>query len=146
MDHLYNSAVRVERMTLTVVDGVPTMAYAQATDPDPALNSMLQFLRCRIDLNFVRPGKDVPIAPVAGRAPDRVGLLITNPYAPLKAGDMVVTIPNEAGETPVEGSFEIRVMPDEVIAFSSRHHLEVQVIEARQEVNGTNWPTEEPLP
>ena len=54
MEHLFNSAVRVERLTLTVEDGVATMAYAQATDPDPALNDALQFLRCRLQLLHYR--------------------------------------------------------------------------------------------
>lgn len=145
MDHLFNSAVRVERLTLSVEDGTATMAYSQATDPDPALDAMLQFLKCRLDMNFIREGKDALPAPVAGRAPDRVGVMLTGPYAPLRAGDRIVTIPNEAGREPVKGIFEIRAIPDEVVAFADRHHIEVQIIETGQELTGENWPGEEPI-
>lgn len=145
MDHLFNSVVRVERLQLTVLNGVAQMAYAQATDPDPTRNSMLNYLKCRLDLNFVRPGKDVPAAPVAGRAPDRIGVLLTYPNAPIKAGDRLVTIPNEWNEIPVEGAFELRTIPDEVVSFSSRHHLEAQILEAGQELSSANWPSEDPI-
>lgn len=144
MDHLYNSVVRVKRLRLDVTDGVPSMTYQQATDSDPVANDLLKSLPCRIDMNFIRPGKDIPPAPVAGKAPDRVGLLITYPYAPLRAGDLIETIPNAFGEFPVSGSFEIRAIPDEVVGYSSRHHLEVQVIETGQEITRKNWPTEDP--
>lgn len=144
MDHLYNSAVRVERSLLSVQDGVPTMGYGQATDPDPVLDDMLHFLRCRLDMNFIREGKDALPAPVAGRAPDRVGVMLTYPYAPLRAGDRLYAIPNEANETPVSGTFEIRAMPDIAVGFSDAHHIEVQIIETGQELDDTNWPAEDP--
>lgn len=145
MDHLFNSAVRVERLQLYVVDGVATMGYAQAADTDPALDDMLHFLKCRLDMNFIREGKDALPAPVAGRAPDRVGVMLTYAYAPIMAGDRLVVIPNEQGRMPVEGTFEIRAIPDQVVAFSDRHHIEVQIIETGQELSPDNWPTEEPL-
>lgn len=144
MDHLFNSCVRIERLQLVVSDGVAIMDYAQATDDDPSTNDMLQRLKCRLDMNFIRPGKDALPAPVAGRAEDRVGLLITAPYAPIKAGDRLVAIPNDAGDIPVRGTFEIRQMPDEAIGFSARHHLEVQVVETNQALTEGNWPAEEP--
>lgn len=145
MEPLFNSAVRVERLQLVVTDGIPAMQYVQATDPDPALNDMLQFLKCRLDMNFVREGKDAIPAPVAGRAPDRVGVLFTYAYAPLKAGDRLVAIPNEQGRTPVDGTFEIRTIPDKAIDYSDAHHIEVQIIETGQELDSNNWPAEEPL-
>ena len=144
MDHLYNSLVRVERLVLTVSAGVATMDYAQATDPDdPIADEMLHALKCRLDLNFLREGKDIPAAPEAGKATDRIGVLFSYPYAPLKAGDRLVTIPNAYGKTPVSGTFEIRSIPDEAIDFSDRHHIEVQIIEVGQELTPSNWPTEE---
>lgn len=145
MDHLFNSAVRVERLQLTVVGGEAIMDYAQATDEDPALNDMLQFLKCRLDMNFIRQGKDIPPAPVAGRAPDRIGVMFTSAYAPIRAGDRIIAIPNEQNEIPVAGTFEIRAIPDEAVGFASRHHIEVQVIETGQELNEANWPSEEPI-
>ncbi len=145
MRHLYNSAFRVERMQLTVTSGVPIMDYAQATDEDPALNDMLQFLPGRLDMNFIRQGKDIPEAPVAGRAPDRIGVLFTDAYAPLKAGDRLVAIPNAQGKIPVPGTFDIRAMPDVAIDFSDAHHIEVQVTEVGQELTPENWPAEDPI-
>ena len=145
MEHLFNSAFRVERLQLVVTDGVPTMDYAQATDEDPALDAMLQFLKARLDMNFIRQGKDIPEAPVAGRAPDHIGVLFTYAYAPLRAGDRLVAIPNEQNKIPVPGTFDIRVMPDVAIDFSDAHHIEVQVIEVGQELTEENWPAEDPI-
>lgn len=143
MDHLYNSAFRVEEMTLTVLDGQAQMTWAQAVNSDPALNTMLTFLKGRMDLNFVRPGKDIAPAPVAGRAPDRIGVFFTYSYAPIKAGQRLVSIPNEYGAEPVKGTFDIRVIPDEALDYSDAHHLEVQVLEVNQHLDLSNWPSDE---
>ena len=144
MFHLFNSVVRVERLQLVTTDGVAEMDWAQATDPDPNAAEMLKYLECRLDMNFLRPGKDILPAPEAGKAPDRIGIMFTYPYAPIKAGDRIVAIPNREGKTPVKGTFEIRVMPDEAIDFSDQHHIEVQIIESNQNLSKGNWPTETP--
>ena len=144
MFHLFNSVVRVERLQLVTTDGVAEMDWAQATDPDPNAAEMLKYLECRLDMNFLRPGKDILPAPEAGKAPDRIGIMFTYPYAPIKAGDRIVAIPNREGKTPVRGTFEIRVMPDEAIDFSDQHHIEVQIIESNQNLSKDNWPTETP--
>lgn len=147
MDHLFNSAVRVERLLLTPRDGLPPlMEWVQATNDDDALDAMLQYLRCRIDLNFVRPGKDILPAPEAGKAPDHIGVLFTYNYAPLRAGDRIIAIANERGIIPVPGTFEIRVMPDVAIDYSDPHHIEVQIIEVGQELIDEDWPEESPEP
>lgn len=121
------------------------MSYAPATSEDEQEQFMLSRLYARLDLNFVRPGKDILPAPEAGKAPDRIGVLFTFPYAPVRAGDRLVAIPNDIGEMPVEGTFELRTKPDEAIGFASRHHLEMQVIEVNQNLTEDNWPAEEPL-
>ena len=144
MFHLFNSVVRVERLQLVTTDGVAEMDWAQATDPDPNAAEMLKYLECRLDMNFLRPGKDILPAPEAGKAPDRIGIMFTYPYAPIKAGDRIVAIPNREGKTPVRGTFEVRVMPDEAIDFSDQHHIEVQIIESNQNLSKDNWPTETP--
>lgn len=145
MDHLFNSAVRVERLSLLVEDGRASMKYVQATDPDPALNDMLAFLKCRLDMNFIREGKDALPAPVAGRAPDRVGVMFTYSYAPLRAGDRLVAVENERGTIPVTGTFDLRAIPDVAVDYSDGHHIEVQIIEVGQELTQDNWPAEEPM-
>lgn len=145
MRHLYNSVVRVERLQLTRTDGVSKMEWAQATDPDGSTNDLLQYLPCRIDLNYLRPGKDVIPAYEAGRAQDHFGVLFTDAYAPIKAGDRLVAITNVLGEIPVAGTFEIKAIPDQVVGFASRHHIEVQIVEVGQELTTANWPAETPL-
>jgi len=147
MDHLYPSAFRVERLQLLqVTDGVPTLDWAQAVSEtgDQNENDMLAFLRGRLDLNFLRPGKDIPEAPVAGKALDRIGVLFTFPYAPIRAGDRIVAIPNAKGKIPVKGTFEIRNNPDEAQGYEDSHHLEVQVIEVVQNLDEMQWPGEDP--
>lgn len=136
------SAVRVERMQLVVTDGTPEMSWAQATDPDPTVNFALGFLKCRIDLNFIRQGKDIPLVAVAGKAPDRTGLLLCASDAPIKAGDRIVTIPNEYGEMPIVGTFDIKAIPDQAIDWAGAHHIEVQIVETNQSFVGV-WPDDE---
>ncbi len=144
MRHLYNSVVRVERLQLTRIDGVAKMEWSQATDSDPVANDLLQYLPCRIDLNYLRPGKDVVPAYEAGRAQDHFGVLFTAAHAPIKAGDRLVAITNAVGEIPVVGTFEIKAIPDQVVGFSSQHHIEVQIVEVGQELTSANWPAETP--
>jgi hypothetical protein len=136
MDHLFASTVRIDRMALTTVEGRPVTTWA----PVPGGER----LRCRLDLNFLRPGKDVLPAPVAGRAPDRIGLMFYRLGAPLKAGDRVVAVPNDNGTIPVQGTFEVRVTPDPVVGYSDLHHVEAQIIEVTQDLDDV-WPTEEAL-
>lgn len=144
MYHLFNSCVRVEELQLVVTDGVAAMDWAQATSEDPNAQTLLERLPCRLDMNFLRPGKDIAPAPEAGKAPDRLGIMFTYPFAPIKAGQRVVAIENDWGLIPVKGTFEIRVIPDEAQDFSKTHHLEVQIIETNQNLTMENWPAEEP--
>lgn len=103
-----------------------------STIVDPILDEP-GLLACRLDLQFVRPGKDAPAPIVAGRAPDRIGVcyfdLANGPSgAPLvMAGDRLECV---AG--PVFGTFEIRVVPDVAQDLIGGHHIEVQVIEVSQ--------------
>ena len=144
MRHLLNSAFRVERLQLVTVNGRAVTDYAQATSTDPNENDLLQYLPGRLDLGFIRQGKDIVPAPEAGKAPDRVGLLIVDAYAPIKAGDRLIAIENMQGKIPVKGTFEIRPIPDEAQGYSDTHHIEVQVTEVNQNLNQQNWPGEEP--
>jgi hypothetical protein len=139
MDHLFNSVVRVEEMRLTQENGVADTSWVEVDDP------ALKNLPCRLDLNFVRPGKDILPAPVAGKAPDRIGVMFTYAHAPLKAGHRITAIPHpDTGALPVQGTFEIRVVPDVAIGFSAAHHIEVQIIEAAQKPQNFSWPGQAP--
>jgi hypothetical protein len=148
MDHLFSSVVRVEELQLTQIDGRVVMAWSLAKSPDgdKELDDLLAYLPCRLDLNFLRPGKDIAPAPVAGRAPDRIGIMFTYAFAPLRAGQRIVAIPNDEGRMPVEGTFEIRVIPDKAVDFDDAHHIEVQVLETNQ-LPSDRWMSDEaPLP
>ena len=104
---------------------------AGTTDPEKA---MLTWIPCRLDLQFVRPGKDAPVVVQAGEAPERSGLLFCGDeyYGILKAGMRLVTISNEAGMEPIKGVFDLRFIPDLAMGFASGHHIEVQVFELIQ--------------
>jgi hypothetical protein len=90
-------------------------------DPKLGVNGEMM---CRLDLNFIRPGKDQPSPIVAGRAPDRVGLLFCDYTPNLLAGDRIKLVGG-----PIAGTFEIKSTPDGAIDFSKVHHFEVQVTE-----------------
>jgi hypothetical protein len=137
VEHLFASVVRVERMGLTQVDGVATMDWSPVDGGE--------YVRCRLDLNFLRPGKDIAPAPVAGKAPDRIGLMFCSSDAPIRAGDRVVAIPGDDGTVPVSGTFEIRVIPDLAMGFSAPHHMEIQILETNQDLDEDIWPSEDPL-
>lgn len=119
MEHLFSSRVQVSRLTVSDGGGVPIYAF----DVVPGLEAV----PVRLDLNFLRPGKDQPPAAEAGRAPDRVGVMFASMGTDIRAGDRVRAV---AG--PVDGTFEIRVVPDVATDYASGHHVEVQVVEVTQ--------------
>lgn len=125
MDHLYASTVKVQRLTKVV--GEDGLTYTTWTDATPPLSSF----KCRLDLNFLRPGKDAPPAYEAGVAPDRIGVMFCSSRIPLKAGDRIVTL-----RGPVEGIFDILAIPDVAVSYSTGHHIEVQIVETVQNFNG----------
>ena len=120
MDHLFSSIVKVQRLTKTSVDGMVETDWADQVAP-------LNAFKCRLDLNFLRPGKDAPPAYEAGVAPDRVGIMFCSASLPLRAGDRIVAL---AG--PVQGIFDINSIPDIAIDYASGHHIEVQIVESVQ--------------
>ncbi len=124
MRHLFNSRAEVLRLSGELIAGTPTLSWPKTTDiVDPVLGVPGE-LMCRLDLNYVRPGKDQPMPVVAGRAPDRIGVLFYTVTGNVKAGDRVRMLSG-----PVTGTFEIRVIPDPAVGFSAAHHMEVQVVE-----------------
>jgi len=137
--HLFASQVEVLRLGGTMVDGTPQLSWAKVADVIDVLLGVPGELMCRLDLNFLRLGKDQPMAVVAGRAPDRVGVLFCDPTDGLRGGDRVRAV---AG--PVAGTFELRAIPDIAVGFAAGHHLEVQVVEVTQ--NLTSYPSGIPSP
>lgn len=124
MRHLYATRAEVLRLSGDMVDGSVKLSWNKlSTVVDPFLNRPGE-LMCRLDLGFVRQGKDQPMAVVAGRAPDRTGLLFMDSGTDVRAGDRVRCITG-----PIEGTFEIKAIPDVAQGFGTGHHLEVQVFE-----------------
>jgi hypothetical protein len=138
----YTSTVQVLRLTETLqAGGGMTMSWQPVTTIVDPLTSVVGQLRCRIDLTHLRPGKDLPSPMVAGRAPDRVGVMYfslspdANGAPQVLAADRVRCV---AG--PIFGTFEVRLIPDVAQDLTGAHHAEVQVIEVSQQL-GTGSPT-----
>jgi hypothetical protein len=124
MRHLYHTRAEVLRLSRQMTDGVPITEWVKVpTIIDPWLGVPGELL-CRIDLGFQRPGKDQPMPVVAGRNPDRVGVMVFDVTDALRAGDRIRCL-----DGPVSGTFEMRVLPDPAAGYSAAHHMEVQIVE-----------------
>lgn len=130
----YSSVCQVLRAVSSVgTGGGMTFTWpAVTTVVDPVLNQA-GLLQCRLDLTFVRPGKDQPAPIVAGRAPDRIGVCYfdlatdVNGIPLVVAGDRLRCV-----QGPIFGTFEIRPVPDVAQGLTGAHHVEVQVVEVSQ--------------
>lgn len=136
MRHLYISRAEVQRLKMTFVKGSARNEWVKIDDIVDSRLGVPGELKCRLDLNFVRPGKDQPSPLVAGRSVDRVGLLICDYTPNLMAGDRIKMIGG-----PITGTFELKANPDGAIDFSKVHHLEVQVSEVSP--SATKFPSSE---
>lgn len=134
--NLYRSKVQVLRLSpsMTATGGMsvswsPLTAILDRTLIQPG------YMWCRLDLGFIRPGRDTPAPLVAGRAPDRVGVCYYDPVTsasgvPLvQANDRLLCV-----QGPIYGTFEIRLVPDVAQDYVGAHHVEVQVIEVSKQV------------
>lgn len=130
----YTSTCQVLRLQPALVaGGGMSMTWNQISAiVDPVLDQP-GLLQCRLDLTFVRPGKDQPAPVVAGRAPDRVGVCYFDLAAGASGAPLVLAGDRlECVAGPIFGTFEIRTIPDVAQDISGGHHIEVQVIEVSQ--------------
>lgn len=98
---------------------------------DPYLNKV-GYMMCRIDLQYVRPGKDdLPMA-TTGRAPDRTGVMFCD-YTPYLKGQHII----QCVHGPIKGTFEIRFIPEEVQGYSEIHHMECGIVEIAKSLRRT---------
>lgn len=134
MYHLFPSVVEIIAPISDIVDGtlVQTWQKVNATF-DSKLGSPGE-MKCRLDLQYLRPGKDAPQPIQAGVAPDRVGLLFCLPSLELKAGQVLKCVSG-----PVMGTFMLKAVPDIAVGFGAAHHIECQVYEIGQ--NTVNFPS-----
>lgn len=131
---LYNSVAAVLRLTPTLqAGGGMSVTWAQLTaELDPYVVTP-GLIACRLDLQFTRPGKDAPMPLVAGRAPDRTGVLFYDmPTGPsglplILAGDRFQMVSG-----PIFGVFEMRQIPEAAQSYTGAAHCENQVIEVSQ--------------
>lgn len=127
MRHLFSSTVEILESTTQVVDGARVQTWNKSNASFDATCSRGE-MRCRLDLIFLRPGKDAPAPVVAGRTPDRTGVMYCS-YTPSLKGGQIMRVING----PFTGSaFLLKMRPDEAQAFSGTHHIEVQVNEVAQ--------------
>ncbi len=128
MRALYASQVDVLRLVTTDLSGGSAQSsWVKVSDMVDQIWGVPGELMCRIATSFLRPGKDQPPPLVAGRAPDRVGVLYCDATPYLKAGDRVRCITGD-----VYGTFELRVTPDLALNQKTVGHMEVQIIEVAQ--------------
>jgi len=127
MRHLFNSTVEVLQSVTDVVDGARVQTWQKSgasfdrTQP-PGI------MKCRLDLNFLRVGKDQPSPVVAGRSPDRTGIMFCSYSPALQSGQIVRVVKGPH----IGSSFMMKMRPDEAQDFNGTHHIEVQVFEVAQ--------------
>lgn len=132
----YTSTVQVLRLNETLqAGGGMTMSWQRVTAIVDPLLDQPGLMRCRIDLTFLRPGKDAPPAYVAGRAPDRVGVCYFGVTADANGVPLVLAADRlQCVVGPIFGTFEIRQIPDVAQDLVGASHCEVQVIEVSQQL------------
>ncbi len=108
----------VKRLEETFVDGMPQHQWVVKGTAIP----------CRVDLQFIRQGKDPLWTPEAGRASDRTGVLFIMPSSQVKSGDRIFVSRGPAGTFQIEGAV------DEAWDKDTRHHIELGIKEVSQQV------------
>lgn len=106
-------------LTETFVNGIPTSDWAEV-----ATN-----VKCLMDLNFIRKGKDPMWTPEAGRPGDRSGVCFLDPSAPIRSGMRIKMTKGPTGTFLIEGAV------DEAWRPTDRHHFEVGVIEVPKQIS-----------
>ncbi len=141
MRWLYHTRVEILRLSLELTNGLPQQTW-QKLDVivDPYLGVPGEMM-CRIDLQYQRQGKDFPAPPIQGRAPDRVGVMFFDATNAVRSGDRFACL-----QGPIQGTFEIRAMPDVAAAYAHAHHMEVQITEVAQNFKPNLLDPVEPLP
>lgn len=80
-------------------------------------------VRCFLDLNFIRKGKDMMWMEAAGRPQDRSGVIFFGPKQDIKASYRIKMTKGPSGTFKVEGALDEAWTPD------AEHHLEIGVME-----------------
>ena len=110
---LMKHRVTVLRLQETFVGGLPVHQWTEVATG----------VRCFLDLNFVRLGKDPTWTPEAGRPTDRSGVGFFLGDAPIKNGDRIKVTRGPSG------TFALEAAVDEAWQPTRKHHLEVSIKE-----------------
>lgn len=128
--YLMPSIVAVMRPRMITTDGIMTASWAEVPG--------MERVRCRIEVGFYRPGKDMPMPVQAGRAPDRPAVYWVAPTTDVQPGDHFRCISG-----PVLGTWLVRTAPDRAQGMQNLHHLEGQCIEVAPSVAQGSFPAGE---
>lgn len=112
--HLYTSVGDIYRPNQTIIDGVLTASWGLVYSE----------ISSRLDIGFLRPGRDALPPQQAGRAQDRVGLMFLDTDTDIRPGDRYVTTSG-----PTKGTWGVNSRADGAIGYSQVHHVECQVVE-----------------
>jgi hypothetical protein len=127
MRHLFRSTVEILESVTTIVEGARVQAWNKSTKSFDSTCPQGE-MKCRLDLIFLRPGKDAPAPVVAGRTPDRTGVMFCSNTPSLQGGQIVRVI-----KGPYAGSsFLLKMRPDEAQDYFGSHHIEIQINEVAQ--------------
>lgn len=126
MRHLYSTLAQVLRQETELTGGRRTGEWLPVSTVLDAGQAAGQ-IRCRLAMNYLRPGMDAPPAVIAGTAPGRQALLFAD-LIDLRKGDRIQVL-----DGPNQGTFELRAAPD-VQQMMEGHHLQVQVYDVSQRV------------
>lgn len=119
--YLLPSTVTILRPAATTTDGILTAQWTPVAG--------MTRVRCRIEVGFYRPGKDMPMPVQAGRAPDRPAVYWVAPGTDIQPGDHLQCVSG-----PVLGTWLVRTAPDRAQGMSNLHHLEGQCVEVAPSV------------
>lgn len=139
---LYSSTVQVLRLSASLnADFGMSVTWAAVDTIVDVLMDTPGILQCRLDIGYLRPGKDQLPPIVAGRPQDRFGVIYFDPVLDasgnmlVKAGDRFLCVSG-----PISGTWEMRNIPDQLQGYRGAAHCEAQVVEVAAQ-NGPGTPT-----
>lgn len=101
-------------------DGVPLTKYFKLNDSP---------VKCRLDLNFIRQGRDSRWVDVAARPQDRAGTLFIDEEILSRHGIQIKSGMRISMVRGPKGTFQMQGAIDEAWGESDLHHYEIGVIE-----------------
>lgn len=117
--------VTIMRQTVDLASGSPVYGWTEVKTN----------VRCFMDLNFIRHGKDAVWTPESQRSTERQGVAFFMGDAPLKIGDWLKVTKGPQGVFSLEGGIDEAWKPER------KHHLEVGVKEVPKQFEKGQLPS-----